>query len=79
MSNHVQNDQGKRLKKILVLVILALHPALGKLYIKNGERVGIHSNDPKMIPTMIYQCGEFGKKNRSNSRIPSVKGFNKGN
>lgn len=71
-----QTHQGDRLRTFLVFVILALHPrecsALDEVGITTGKN--IHSNDPKMISTMVYQWGEFAKENRSNS-VFQVWGF----
>lgn len=76
MSYNVQSEQGKKLKKILVLIILASNPALWISYISKMGR-----GDPFQLSKIdsSNDTSEFGKKNRSNSRIPSVKDFNKGN
>lgn len=62
MSNHVQNDQGKRLKGTSPYNSSFVSLSREELYIKNGMGVVIHSSDPKMIPTMICQCGEIWKE-----------------
>lgn len=76
MSYHVQSDQGKKRRKILVFVILALHSALNEVYIKKNF-FSIHSNNLKVIPAMIYQ-GNLKREIEATLYIPNVKGFNRG-
>lgn len=77
VSYHFQNELSKSLK-ILVLVILASNPALWISYMSKmgrGDPFQLCKNDSRN-DTSVW---EFRKKYRSNSRIPSVKDFNKGN